>query len=61
VPSVRPSTPHSSPQSIAVRLELLPGATLDEARARQKLNERLETVGLRDEVEIELEVVPRLA
>lgn len=45
---------------IRVRLELLPGATLDRARARQKLDERLETVGLSGEIEIELEVVPRL-
>jgi phenylacetate-coenzyme A ligase PaaK-like adenylate-forming protein len=45
---------------IAVRVELLPGATLDGARARRKLDERLETVGLRGELEVELEVVPRL-
>lgn len=45
---------------IRVRLELLPGATLDRERARRKLDERLETVGLRGELEIELEVVPRL-
>src|SRR5262245_25061248 len=45
---------------ILVRVEMLPGAVLDRARALQKLAERLETVGLRDEVEIDLEVVPRL-
>lgn len=43
-----------------IRLELLPGATLDEARARHKLDERLETVGLRGDLEVALEVVPRL-
>jgi phenylacetate-CoA ligase len=45
---------------VRVRLELLPGATLDRERARRKLEERLETVGLRGEVEVELEVVARL-
>jgi phenylacetate-CoA ligase len=45
---------------IVVRVELLPGATFDAARARHKLDERLQTVGLRGELEVELEVVPRL-
>jgi phenylacetate-coenzyme A ligase PaaK-like adenylate-forming protein len=45
---------------ILVRVEMLPGAALDRARARRKLAERLETVGLRDELEIEMEVVPHL-
>jgi phenylacetate-coenzyme A ligase PaaK-like adenylate-forming protein len=43
-----------------VRLELLPGAAPDFARARQKLDERLETVGLRGELEVELEAAARL-
>jgi phenylacetate-coenzyme A ligase PaaK-like adenylate-forming protein len=43
-----------------VRLELLPGAAFDRDRARRKLDERLETVGLRGELEVELELVPRL-
>jgi phenylacetate-coenzyme A ligase PaaK-like adenylate-forming protein len=43
-----------------VRLELLPGAIFDEARARRRLDERLDTVGLREDLEIKLEVVPRL-
>ena len=43
-----------------VRLELLPGAAFDRDKARRKLDERLETVGLRGELEVELEVVPRL-
>jgi phenylacetate-coenzyme A ligase PaaK-like adenylate-forming protein len=41
-------------------LELLPGAALDRAEAWRRLDERLATVGLRGEVEVELEVVPRL-
>src|SRR5262249_30050802 len=45
---------------ILVRLELLPGGTLDLARARHKLDERLQTVGLRAELQVELEIVPRL-
>jgi phenylacetate-coenzyme A ligase PaaK-like adenylate-forming protein len=45
---------------VLVRLELLPGTTLDRERARRKLDDRLETVGLRGEVEVALEVVPRL-
>jgi phenylacetate-coenzyme A ligase PaaK-like adenylate-forming protein len=43
-----------------VRLELLPGAAFDQARARRKLDERLDTVGLRGELDVELTVVPRL-
>src|SRR5262249_46149030 len=46
---------------ILVRLELLPGAALDRARARARLDERLETVGLRGALDIELEVVPQLS
>ena len=43
-----------------VRLELLPGADFDPARARAKLDERLETVGLRGQLDVGFEVVPRL-
>jgi phenylacetate-coenzyme A ligase PaaK-like adenylate-forming protein len=45
---------------ILVRLELLPGTILDRERARRRLDDRLETVGLRSELEVALEVVPRL-
>jgi phenylacetate-coenzyme A ligase PaaK-like adenylate-forming protein len=43
-----------------VRLEPLPGAAVDRAAARRRLDERLDTVGLRGELEVELEVVSRL-
>lgn len=46
---------------VVVRLEPLPGATLDPARAHDRLTERLESVGLRGIVEFSLEVVPQIA
>jgi phenylacetate-CoA ligase len=46
---------------ILVRLEPLPGATPDLAIAQNRLNERLAPTGLRGELEISIETVPRLA
>jgi phenylacetate-CoA ligase len=46
---------------VRVRFEALPGATIDLAAARRRLDERLGLAGLAGEVEVELEVVPHLA
>jgi phenylacetate-CoA ligase len=46
---------------ILIRFELLPGAMLDLRRARSRLDERLGFAGLRDDLDIELEVVNQLA
>ncbi len=45
---------------VAVRLELLPGATLDGPHARAALDRQLELYGFRGVLEVALEVVPRL-
>ncbi|WP_395748916.1 phenylacetate--CoA ligase family protein [Prosthecobacter sp.] len=46
--------------SIVVRLEPIPGAVADVVSARKRLDERLALVGLRDELDIRIESVPRL-
>jgi hypothetical protein len=46
---------------IVVRVELLPGATIDLDRARQRIAERLGMAGFGGEVDFGVEVVPRLA
>jgi phenylacetate-coenzyme A ligase PaaK-like adenylate-forming protein len=46
---------------VRVRLELLPGATLDLPSARRKLAERLGLAGFGDELAVELELVPHLS
>lgn len=46
--------------SILVRLEPIPGATLDLAAARKRLDERLELTGLSQELDIQIVSVPRL-
>jgi phenylacetate-CoA ligase len=45
---------------IRLKVELLPGATLDEAKAWKVLNRQLETYDFHDLVEVTLEVVPAL-
>jgi phenylacetate-CoA ligase len=45
---------------VVVRLELLPGATLDEAHARHALTRQLTMYGFHDRLAVSLEVVPRL-
>jgi phenylacetate-coenzyme A ligase PaaK-like adenylate-forming protein len=47
--------------SVAVRLELLPGASLDREHAWWSLNRQLEMYRFRDLIDVSLEVVPRLA
>lgn len=46
---------------VVVRVELLPGATLDRAAAERRIAERLGLAGFRDEVAVDLVIVPRLA
>ena len=45
---------------IVVRFEMLPGATFDAARARERLNERLALAGFGAELDLAFEVVPQL-
>jgi hypothetical protein len=46
---------------IVVRFEMLPGASFDAARARERLEERLALNGFGRDIEVSFEVVPRLA
>lgn len=46
---------------IRVRFEMLPGAALDAEKARTRLAERLALNGFGDELDVQFEVVPRLA
>jgi phenylacetate-coenzyme A ligase PaaK-like adenylate-forming protein len=48
------------PNRIAIRLELLPGATLDSDHAWRSLNRQLDLYGFRELVDVSLEVVPKL-
>lgn len=45
---------------VRVRVEPLPGARLDPSRCREAVRRQLESQGLGDDLEVEVEVVPRL-
>lgn len=46
---------------VTIKLELLPGAHLDESHAWRALNRQLEMYGFRDVLVVQMEVVPKLA